>query len=99
MPPTARAESLQQLVDDANLVTTAPADWTYQQSTVMALQRTVLQMSNAVVALVIFWMGLNILLQPSLAAATWRRAKSCRGCSGRRAWRIRRRTGRRWPST
>src|SRR5262249_22360775 len=59
-------DSLKQLVDDANLVTTTPADWTYQQSTVMALQRTVLQMSNAVVALVIFWMGLNILLQSQL---------------------------------
>ena len=47
-------DSQKQLVDDANLVTTTPADWTYQQSTVTALQHTVLQMSNAVVALVIF---------------------------------------------
>ena len=59
-------QSLQQLVNDANLVTTTPPDWTYQQSTVTALQHTVLQMSNAVVALVIFWMGLNVLLQPQL---------------------------------
>ena len=77
-PPTARATSLKQLVDDANLVTTTPADWTYQQSTVTALQHAVLQMSNAM-----SWRwsssgwASTSCCSPSSAAAIWRHARSC----------------------
>jgi hypothetical protein len=57
---------LQRLIDDANLVTNTAPDWTYQQPTVVALQRAIVQMSNGVLALVIFWMGLDLLLHSHL---------------------------------
>ena len=57
---------LQRLVDDTNLVTTTAPDWTYQQSTVAALQRAVQAMSNVLLALVIFWMGLDLILHAHL---------------------------------
>jgi hypothetical protein len=57
---------LQRLVDDANLVTNTSATWTYQQPTVMALQQGVQTASNAALALVIFWTGLNVVLRPQI---------------------------------
>src|SRR5207249_5317217 len=42
---------LQRLVDDANLVTNTSATWTYQQPTVVALQRAVQTASNAALGL------------------------------------------------
>jgi hypothetical protein len=62
-------QGLQRLVDDANLVTNTAADWTYRQSTVVALQHAVQVMSNAMLALLIFWMGLNVLLHPQLGGS------------------------------
>jgi hypothetical protein len=59
-------DGLQRLVDDANLVTNTSPTWTYQQPTVMALQRAVQMGSNAALGLLIFWLGLNVLLRPQL---------------------------------
>ena len=61
---------LRRLVDDANLVTNTSATWTYQQPTVVALQRAVQTASNASLALLIFWMGLSVLLRPQLGGAS-----------------------------
>jgi len=57
---------LQRLVDDANLVTNTAATWTYQQPTVVALQLAVQTGSNGALAVLIFWLGLNVLLRPHL---------------------------------
>jgi hypothetical protein len=59
-------DGLRSLVDDANLVTNTSPTWTYQQPTVMALQRAVQMGSNAALGLLIFWLGLNVLLRPQL---------------------------------
>jgi hypothetical protein len=59
-------ESLQHFVDDANLVTNTSPTWTYQQQTVVALQRAVLLATTAAFGLAVFWMGLNALLRPHL---------------------------------
>jgi hypothetical protein len=59
-------QGLQRLVNDANLVTNTSPTWTYQQSTVVALQRAVQTGANAALGLLIFWMGLNVLLHPQL---------------------------------
>jgi hypothetical protein len=59
-------EGLGRLVNDANLVTNTSATWTYQQPTVVALQRAVQMASNAALGLLIFWMGLNVVLRPQL---------------------------------
>jgi hypothetical protein len=59
-------QGLQRLVDDANLVTNTSATWTYQQPTVLALQRAVQTAGNAALGLLIFWLGLNVLLRPML---------------------------------
>src|SRR5205085_1395817 len=61
---------LRRLVDDANVVTNTSATWTYQQPTVVALQRAVQTTSNAALALLIFWMGLTVLLRPQLGGAS-----------------------------
>jgi hypothetical protein len=62
-------EGLRRLVADANLVTNTSATWTYQQPTVVALQRAVQLASNAALGLLIFWMGLNVVLRPQLGGS------------------------------
>jgi len=62
-------QGLQRLVDDANLVTNTSATWTYQQPTVVALQRAVQLAANAALGLLIFWMGLNVVLRPQLGGS------------------------------
>ena len=59
-------QGLEQLAADANLVTQTSPTWTYQQPTVVALQRAVQTASNGALGLLIFWMGLNVLLRPHL---------------------------------
>lgn len=61
---------LKRLVDDANLVTNTSATWTYQQPTVVALQRAVQLASNAALGLLIFWMGLTVVLRPQLGGTS-----------------------------
>jgi len=63
-------QGLRRLVDDANLVTNTSATWTYQQPTVVALQRAVQLASNAALGLLIFWMGLNVVLRPQLGGTS-----------------------------
>jgi hypothetical protein len=62
-------QGLQRLVADTNLVTNTSATWTYQQPTVVALQRAVQMASNAALGLLIFWMGLNVVLRSQLGGS------------------------------